>query len=344
MYRFILFSLLFLIGYLPVAAQSVVLTEQTLPAPVSYRGMHVLSDSLVWMSGPEGTILRTSNGGGSWERLPPPPAHSLDYRTLWAFDDQTAVIGTAGQPALIYRTEDGGTSWQEVYRDSTGEAFFDALLFGDDSVGIMMSDPVEGKFLLLATVYGGREWRPVPAEAVPDAIAGEAGFAASNSGMIALGDSVLMFATGGSKVRVIRLDGSQPGWYPVELPMEATSEARGVYSMAHNARGYVVAVGGDYTKVEEEENNLVVSADGGLTWERIDGSGLRGYRSGVAYVPGTDATFVAVGTSGMDITRDGGQSWEPLSDLKLNAIRMAPSGKVGWAVGPEGNLVKLVVE
>ncbi|MFA0962930.1 WD40/YVTN/BNR-like repeat-containing protein [Roseivirga sp. BDSF3-8] len=328
---------------LSASAQKITLQPDTLPLPLSYRGLHVLSDSLVWVSGPEGTLLRTTDGGNTWKQLPPPPADSLDYRTLWAFDEQTSVIGSAGQPAMIYRTEDAGREWRMTYRDTSGQAFFDALLFGSDSLGLVMSDPVDGKFLLLATVYGGREWRPIPPSAIPDAGKGEAGFAASNSGMIALGDSVLMFATGGSQVRVIRLDGHYQGWHAVDVPMDATSEARGIYSMAANAQGNIVAVGGDYTQTDDEENNLVVSADGGLTWERIDNAGLRGYRSGVAWIPGTEATFIAVGTSGMDITYDGGRTWQPLSNTDLNAIRFSPSGKVGWAVGREGKVVRITV-
>lgn len=346
MQRFFLLLLAGLCLSLTGQAQRLRLEEHklALSKPLSYRGLHMLNDQLVWISGPEGTVYRTTNGGLSWKQLPSPAADSLDYRTLWAFDEQTAIIGSAGQPAIIYRTADAGQHWQAVYTDTTAQAFFDALAFADKKNGLMMSDPVYGSFLLLKTTDGGKNWQPVSKENIPTAGEAEAGFAASNSGMQWLNEKEALFATGGSQVRVLSTTDGGESWSSVATPMAANSPARGIYSLAINPDGVGIAVGGDYSQPEETENHLLTTKDGGKSWQRIDNTGLRGYRSGVAYIPGTVATFVAVGTSGMDITTNGGKDWQPLSDLNLNAIRFSPSGKLGWAVGPKGNLVKINLE
>ena len=37
---------------------------------VSLRGLSVVSSEVVWASGENGTVIRTTNGGQSWQQLP----------------------------------------------------------------------------------------------------------------------------------------------------------------------------------------------------------------------------------------------------------------------------------
>jgi len=46
----------------------------------------------VWVSGTEGTVLRTTDGGKSWDALKVPKADTLDFRGIRAFDAETAVL------------------------------------------------------------------------------------------------------------------------------------------------------------------------------------------------------------------------------------------------------------
>jgi hypothetical protein len=101
-----------------------------------------------------------------------------------------------------------------------------------------------------------------------------------------------------------------------------------------------VAVGGDYATPTATAGVAATTTDGGRSWSAGTGpAGLRGYRSGVAHVPGSGGRrFVAVGSSGSDRSEDGGVSWQPIDTLALNAVSFAPSG-AGWAVGPDGRIV-----
>lgn len=171
---------------------------------------------------------------------------------------------------------------------------------------------------------------------------GEAGFAASGTGMVAATENLIFFGTGGSAIRVFRSSDGGNSWQAIDTPLEPKSASSGIYSMAMKDEHKGIAVGGDYTLPDAKSNHLLITEDGGLSWQRIDDSGLGGYRSGAAYVPGTVNTYLAVGTNGMDISHNGGKSWSPLSSNGMHAVRMAPSGKTGWATGANGNIIKII--
>ncbi len=85
---------------------------------------------------------------------------------------------------------------------------------------------------------------------------------------------------------------------------------------------------------------VALTSDGGRTWRLPSGSGPRGYRSAVAYVPGTSETFVAAGPTGSDWSEDGGETWKPLGDAGFHAVGFADSS-AGWGVGDDGRIGRL---
>lgn len=307
----------------------------------SFRGLSVLSDSVAWAGGTGGTFLRTTTGGKSWQTGRVPGADSLDFRSIHAFSASRAILVSAGQPALVYLTENGGQSWEKVYEDTTGKAFFDAVSFWDAQNGLLMSDPVDSSFLVLKTSDGGRSWQQTDEKNIPPAKKGEAGFAASGSGLVTVAPDLALFGTGGPVVRVYRSTHKGTAWQVHTTPLTAETASTGIYSIAMKNKKHGVAVGGDYTKPEAKTNHLLITRDGGKSWSRKDFSGLGGYRSGVAFVPGTTETYIAVGPNGMDISFNGGKLWKPLSQEGMHAIRFAPSGKTGWASGAKGKIIKL---
>jgi photosystem II stability/assembly factor-like uncharacterized protein len=340
------FSTLFLIFYsLAINAQQIPRLEvQESGQEGSFRGLSVLSDSVAWVSGTGGSFLRTLNGGKTWETGQVEGADSLDFRSIHAFSAIEALLVSAGQPARIYRTENGGKSWQMVYKDTTGKAFFDAVAFWDKDKGLVMSDPVEGVFLLLSTADGGRSWKKVEEDNIPPAAAGEAGFAASGTGLVVLQPELALFGTGGPVVRVFRSTDGGKSWQASTTPMVAETASTGIYSMAMKDSLRGIALGGDYTRPNSKTNHLLLTNDGGKSWQKLDHSGLGGYRSGAAYVPGTANIYLAVGTNGIDISFNGGRNWQPLSATGMHAIRFAPSGKTGWASGANGQIIELLFQ
>ena len=60
------------------------------------RGLSVVSSSVVWASGSQGTVLRTVNGGATWQNVGPPGTETLQFRDIEAFDASNAVILSIG--------------------------------------------------------------------------------------------------------------------------------------------------------------------------------------------------------------------------------------------------------
>jgi len=116
------------------------------------RGVSAVSEKIAWASGSRGTCLRTIDGGATWQKLTVPDSEKLDFRDIQAFDANTAYILSIGEgeASRIYKTTDGGQHWNLQFTNHNPKAFFDAIAFWDVSNGLAMSDPVDGKFLVIA--------------------------------------------------------------------------------------------------------------------------------------------------------------------------------------------------
>jgi photosystem II stability/assembly factor-like uncharacterized protein len=322
---------------------------QTSGATASLRGLHVLNDKLVWASGTGGTVLRTVDGGEHWTVLNVAGAEELDFRDVHGFDENNALVSSAGTPARIYRTRDGGKTWQKTFEHPSEQAFFDAMSFWNQKDGILMSDPLDQRVLLLQTHDGGESWAEMESASRPTVTPGEAGFAASGTNMVLLPDGTCLVALGGaaenehvpnSRILVSRDRGQT--WSAVEAPLPR-SQSSGIFSMAFANNLIGVAVGGDYLKPNESKGNVVATIDGGKTWYVPSGTPPTGYRSGVAANrSGKLLFFVAVGPNGTDWSTLNGRNWSRLSDDAFHAVQFSPTGNTGWASGADGRIGKWV--
>jgi photosystem II stability/assembly factor-like uncharacterized protein len=278
-----------------------------------------------------------------------PGAAELDFRDVDAFDADTAYLLAIGEGerSRIYKTTDGGRTWTLQFQNRRAAAFFDCMAFWDRSRGIAVSDPVEGRFLVVRTDDGGRTWNEIDPSGMPPALAaGEGGFAASGTCVAVSGASEAWFGTGGlGGARVFRSADGGRTWDASAVPL-ANGNAAGVFSLAFWGAGAGAAVGGDYTKEGEREGNAAVTFDGGRTWRAVAGADRPGgYRSCVARVPATGVTrgpvLVAVGPSGSVFSADGGRTWKTLGPEGFHAVSVAPRGEAAWAVGEGGRVARL---
>src|SRR4051794_11548621 len=83
----------------------------------SLRGLSVVDDHIVWVSGSNGTVARSINGGKTFEWLTVQGYEQRDFRDIEAFDANTAVIIAIAEPAFILKTKDGGMTWKKVFED-----------------------------------------------------------------------------------------------------------------------------------------------------------------------------------------------------------------------------------
>ena len=309
------------------------------------RGLCAVDRNVAWASGTKGTFLRTTNGGEAWHLGQVPGAEELDFRDVEALDAQTAwVLSIGNGPASrIYKTTDAGQQWTLQFRNERPEAFFDALAFWDAQRGIAFSDPVDGRFLLIATTNGGTTWERIKAS-IPTALSNETAFSASGTCLVVQGQSNVWFATGGAaRARVFRSTDRGQTWSVSDTPISAGTDSTGLFSLAFRDERHGVTIGGDYTKPEQTGGNLAFTSDGGRTWHNHSGFFPRGFRSAVSWVrTGDNWLLIAVGPSGSDIATPNAP-WRKLDDEKYNALSVARfDANAIWAAGPEGRVARLL--
>ena len=309
------------------------------PTRASLRGLCPLDARVAFVCGSGGLVLRTRDGGRSWEPCGPRGVTGLDFRALVALDAEHLLLANAGAPARVYASGDGGDSWSVVHEDLRPGAFFDSLAFDASGRGFLFGDPVEGRLTLLASADAGQTWRDLGAQ-LPPPVPGEAGFAASN-GLIALPSlRGLCVVTGGTATRALLSLDNGASWHAAELPLRHGQASQGAFAVAFANALHGVAIGGDYAVPADADGTAATTMDGGVTWQPATVPPA-GYRSAVTAVPGGGATFLAVGPTGGSITDDGGRTWRPFGELGFHTVRAAADGSI-WAAGSGGRIARLV--
>jgi hypothetical protein len=342
----------------------------------SLRGIHAVGGGIAWASGANGTVLRTEDSGYMWQSCAMPPgAEKLDFRGIWAWDADTAIVMSSGtgDQSRLYKTTDGCSHWALLYTNPDKDGFWDAIQFSSERQGILLGDPVRGAFTLLRTSDGGRNWTRVTSASTPGLTANPStmgAFAASNSSIVFAaqvlnslddGNFIYWFATGGTAGPYVFRGESEcdPKAYhkdPVHcwirwkvdsdrLPLSAGTSASGTFSLAvldgDETIHHAVAVGGNYSKPNERDGTAAYWDEVNRRWT-ASSIPPAGYRSAVQILPDSataedygDAIWIAAGPNGSDISYDGGKTWQPLDDGNWNALSLP------WIVGPTGRIAKL---
>lgn len=310
--------------------------KQTVDTKASLRGLSVVSEKVVWASGTAGTVIRTTDGGSTWKVITVPGGEKLDFRDIEAFDANTAYILSIGngESSRIYKTTDGGATWRNQFTNKNEKAFFDAIACWDSKNCLAMSDPIDGKYVLIET-KNGETWNPLDTSKMPAAKEGEAAFAASGTCLITQGKKNAFLVSGGSDARVFRTNDRGKTWQVSETPITKGTAGSGIFSIAMFDDKNGVIAGGNYEKPGDATNTLATTDDGGKTWKA--GSGFGGYRSGVAFL--SRNILVAVGTSGSESSFNGGKSWAKSESWNFNAVQ--GRSNFAWAVGPSGLVARI---
>jgi photosystem II stability/assembly factor-like uncharacterized protein len=70
-------------------------TLQTSGVDARLRGVSAVSGSVAWASGSRSTVLRTADGGATWQKLTV-TREQLDFRDIDAIDARTAYVLSIG--------------------------------------------------------------------------------------------------------------------------------------------------------------------------------------------------------------------------------------------------------
>jgi hypothetical protein len=307
----------------------------------SLRGLSVVNDEVVWVSGSNGTIGKSTNGGKDWKWMVVKGFEKTEFRDIEAFDATTAVIMNSSDkdPAYILRTADGGETWKVVYENKNKGMFLDAMEFWNGQAGIVIGDPLDNRFFVTRTFDGGRSWQDVPADKRPVADSGEACFAASGTNVRALDNDEAVFVSGGLRSSIFIRDKK------IQLPITQGRETTGANSVAvwdrYRKKGgdQLVVVGGDFNKPASDSLNCFYSTNRGKTWKSPK-TPPHGYRSCVEYLD--KKALVSCGINGVDYSVDNAANWKLISSEGFNTCRIAKTGKAVYLAGNNGKVARLV--
>src|SRR5262249_42263733 len=115
-----------LVRVIAAGAQAPTVTEQTSGVRALLIAVSAVDEKTVWVSGANGTVLRTLDGGDHWEVRPVPGAERLGFRDVHAFSKDVAWVLSIGNGASsrVYHTTDGGATWTLQFQNADSAAFY----------------------------------------------------------------------------------------------------------------------------------------------------------------------------------------------------------------------------
>jgi photosystem II stability/assembly factor-like uncharacterized protein len=204
--------------------------------------------------------------------------------------------------------------------------------------GLVMGDPVDGRFRILATRDSGRSWKVLPDRGMPKA-ATEYGFAASGDCLVTAGRTAF-FGSGGGAARVFRSRDYGRTWTATDSTIPA-GESAGVFALAFRTPWQGVAVGGDFEDPTDGVD-VVATTRSGTVWRNT--GDLSHLAEDVAYLPGRRKGLVATGESGdvmgTSVSLSGGRTWTRISRTGYHTLDCTDDGSC-WAAGGNGRVARV---
>lgn len=308
----------------------------------SFRGIHAVGGGVAWASGTDGTVLRTEDSGYMWQSCAMPPgAEKLDFRGIWAWDADTAIVMSSGTGDLsrLYKTTDGCSHWSLLFTNPEKEGFYDGLLFVDRQHGMVLGDPAHGdvklnpveggyfSFRIRVTADGGKTWAPVTDPEAPhpgqnlQPLPGEAFFAASNSSMAAQGSELWLGTSRGRVLRRALYSGKNLAGFQA-------------VGCAGQVDPFSLSCGIPWTDWKSAQAPMATGSSAAGIFSLAFRDAQHGIAAGGDYQKPNDSSGTAAWTS------DGGQHWTAATKPPhgyRSAVAWDADAKAWIAVGPNGS-------
>ena len=301
---------------------------------VSFRGLSVVNNKVIWVSGSRGTIARSNDKGKHFELIQLKGYEKSDFRDIEGFDEKKAIVMSSGSPAYILKTIDGGVTWKEVFKSEDTLIFLDAMDFWDDKKGLVIGDPLNGRFFMMNTTDAGENWKLLDSSKAPSAKVGEALFAASGTCLRCWNKNMYGFVTGGSDARLFIYKRWKKKMI-TPIPIVHGNPGQGAYSFTVSDDTYN-CVGGDFGESDRKVNLVSWHKDAGIFGAALDS--LPGYRSCVEGT-GERCMEIVTGPNGTDLYNCG--DIKRISKIGFHVVKKAKRGKVIYLAGSKGRIALL---
>lgn len=263
-------------------------TQVQVPISANLTAVFFLDDRFGWAVGHDEAIIRTRDGGMTWERTHFEPGAKQPLLDVWFADaDRGLAVGAYG---VIYATADGGATWERVPFEPVELASPAPAPGDDEDLGFEDETDVGIDFHLNAVVSAPDGSLYLAAEAGRLYRSGDQGatwtelaspYDGSFYGILPLdGDTLLAFGLRGN---VFRSEDAGQTWTGVETGTTAL-----LHAAARPAPETVVIAG--LTGV------LLVSSDAGRTFTFTQQDDRKGF---AAVLPATDGELIVAGERGV---------------------------------------------
>lgn len=113
-------------------------TNVSLPVPgINLRGVYVLSNSMAYVCGENGSIYYTTNGGTSWTNIPAPTADH--YYGIWVSSD-ASTIWVCGDNGTFYSSNDMGVTWTTLNYQGSVSTFRSLYMKVEEAMGYVCGE------------------------------------------------------------------------------------------------------------------------------------------------------------------------------------------------------------
>jgi len=274
---------------------------------VDFESIDWINENLGFIVG-ERIILRSTNGGASWEEIP----FTFEGKLL-DVDFLTETTGVAvGENGMIYLSRDGGDSWTKAI-SNTSAVLKSVFFFSENRLFAV------GKLgTLLSSSNGGETWSTINSgttESLNDLY-----FTSPDSAFIA-----------GDRGKILRTSNGGDSW--ITLNSAQTVNLQGI-AFSNSRTGYAAG----------ELGTVLKTIDGGVNWTKLNSTVSTTLRkvaistldARIINIVGESATAIRSANSGTSFSKINLGTTTPGA---LTNIAFKPSTAQLFAVGPTGNLI-----
>lgn len=271
----------------------------------------MVSSTVAFAAGANGTIIKTTDGGETWVKLTTGTT-TADFRGIAFWNANTGVAVTYNR--AVYKTTNGGTTWSVANADMTTDTGFGSIgLSGVTAI----PGSTDGALLFGGTTPGDGFYRS------------EQVWRSEYNGGVFWGIKPVLAP------KTHLTDDGVGGLY-----LEGEGEMLAV-DFVDSTHGWAV---GDDMFTNEDTSTVHATSDGGYTWSRqIFSVPLR--LTGVSFA--NTSVGVVVSSAGRIFrTANGGTAWTEASTVPAPLVALTGVGMIdasnGWAVGAGGTLLRTV--
>lgn len=304
-------------------------------------GLDAFDEDIIWASGTNATLLKSNNGGDSWQSFQYTEADTLQFRDVHGLSAQEAIVLSAGDgkaSQILYFHQEKG--WSKVYQMENEKGFLDALQFWPNGTGLAYGDAIDSSAFILKTTDFGKTWQRISKQKAPMARKGEGGFASSGTNIETIEGGEAWIGTGaGSNARIFYTKDYGESWETFKTPM-VKGEAAGITSVRY-AQGRLYIAGGDLSIENKYTNNLFYSVDKGRHWNALPEPLTKGAFYGSALTNYADQfLYLVTGPKGADVWIEEQNEWINLSNLNLWSAAFI-NQNTALLAGRNGEMIKI---